>query len=49
MLTYNIQSTFFAKAQRDLRKPTRDITVNIFPQVYFNFRKVFFLFPQGFF
>ena len=40
---------------RFLRKPTRDITVNIFPTSFFYFRKVFFisarlfLFPQGFF
>ena len=38
-----------------VRKPTRDITVNIFPQGFFYFRKFFFisarffLFPQGFF
>ena len=32
-----------------LRKPTRDITVNIFSASFFYFRKVFFLFPQGYF
>ena len=41
----------------EVRKPTRDITVNIFSArffisarfFFFYFRKVFFLFPQGFF
>ena len=33
----------------EVRKPTRDITVNIFPQGFFLFPQGFVLFPQGYF